>query len=92
MIDPPLNVEMVAVRKDKYTDNGVYVLGKDGAVFAFEGAVFYLGVNGQDFFRGREAAQLLWPEEANALGGKWDTYKYVIQATTGEMYGCPWRT
>jgi hypothetical protein len=92
MIDPPLNVEMVAVRKDRYTDNGVYVLGKDGAIFAFEGAVYYMGVNGQDFFRDREAAQLLFPDEAKAQTGKdFSNYKYIVQATTGELYGCPWR-
>lgn len=92
VIDPPLDLnDVVHVKRDKYTD-GVYILQKDGAIFAFEGAVFYMGVNGQGFFQGREAAQILWPEEATARdGGKWDGYKYIILATSGEMYGCPWR-
>jgi len=91
MIDPPLTVRMVDARRDKYT-NGFYILQDDGAIFAFEGAVYYGGANGQDFFRNRTAAKLLWPEEATKIWPNptgWTNYKYLIQATSGELYGLP---
>lgn len=94
VINPPLDLNnVVHIRKDKYTDKGVYVLQEDGAIFAFEGAVFYLGVNGQDFFGNRKAARLLWPEEFKAETQQDPNpgYKYFIQATDGAFYGCPWR-
>jgi len=95
VIDPPIDFNnVVRVRKDKYTENGVYVLQEDGAIFAWEGAVFYQGVNGQDFFGDRKAADLLWPEEFKQKTGTdpMPGYKYFIQAQDGAFYGCPWRT
>lgn len=94
VIDPPFDFyNVVHIRKDKYTDLGVYVLQEDGAVFAWEGAVYYLGMNGNEHFQNRKAARLLWPEEVRALTGQtgsaWDNYKYIIQATSGELYGLP---
>jgi hypothetical protein len=92
VIDPPLNIEIVDARRDIYTD-GFYLLGQDGAIFAFGGAVYYKGVNGQDFFRNSTAARLLFPDEANALSpapAGWKNYKYVVQSTEGALYGCPW--
>lgn len=92
VIDPPLDMsKVVRVRKDKYTDTGVYILQSDGAVFAFEGAVFYKGVNGENFFRNKQAANFLWPEEALTLNPaiNWPEYKYVIQSTDGGLFGRP---
>jgi hypothetical protein len=93
MIDPPLDMhQVVSVRGDKYTDRGVYVLQEDGAVFAFDGAVYYKGANGESFFANRKAAALLWPEEAAQIHpemGNFANYKYVIQDTANELYGRP---
>ena len=93
MIDPPLDMHrVVAIRKDPYTPNGVYILQEDGAVFAWEGAVYYGGANGQPWWTdaaGRKAARLVWPEEFTKETGQPSPYKYHIQATSGEWYGLP---
>lgn len=93
VIDPPIDFhKVVRIRKDKYTD-GVYILQSDGAVFAWEGAVYYGGANGgaSTYFINRQAANLLWPEEAKAIypDRNFDQYKYIIQDTANEMYGYP---
>lgn len=91
VIDPPLTFhDVVHIKRDIYSD-GVYILQKDGAVFAWEGAVYYGGVNGADYFRNREAAKLIFPEEFRQLTGRAPdpNYKYFILATSGEPYGKP---
>lgn len=90
MIDPPLDINnMVAARRDIYT-NGFYLLQEDGAVFTFEGAVYYGGTNGKPYFGDRKAARLVWPEEfMKETGQTQDPYKYHIQATDGAYYGYP---
>ena len=85
MYDPPLPVKIVAIRKDPYTPEGVYIIGQDGAVFAELGAVFYGGVNGMPAFVGRLAADIIFPGHPLFIPG----YKYMIVATSGEVYGCP---
>lgn len=90
MIDPPLDLlDVVAIRRDIYT-NGLYILQQDGAVFAWEGAVYYGGSNGKDYFGDRKAARLVWPEEfMKETGQTQDVYKYHVQATDGAYYGYP---
>lgn len=91
MINPPLDlIDVVAIRRDIYT-NGVYILQQDGAVFAWEGAVYYGGTNGRDFFGDRKAARLVWPSEFKEATGRDPdpNYKYFVQATDGAYYGMP---
>lgn len=91
MIDPPLDIHhMVAARRDIYTD-GFYLLQEDGAVFAWEGAVFYGGVNGKPYFGDRKAAALVWPNEYKQETGHDPDphYRYFVQATDGAYYGAP---
>lgn len=77
----------VASAKDRET-GGVWLLGSDGAIFAFEGARGVRGVNGQGFFAGRQAARIDRDEQGFAVAppGKILT----IIATSGERYHLPW--
>jgi hypothetical protein len=89
MIDPPLDFNnVVAIRRDIYT-NGVYILQEDGAVFAWEGAVYYGGSNTKPYWGDRKAARLVWPSEFEAETGGHSVYKYHIQAIDGAYYGYP---
>lgn len=77
----------VASAKDRET-GGVWLLGSDGAIFAFEGARGVQGVNGQGFFAGRQAARIDRDAQGFAVAppGKILT----IIATSGERYHLPW--
>jgi hypothetical protein len=75
MYDPPLSVCATL----KAPNGGLWGLGPDGGVYAFEGAPFYGSAAGQAYFSGRHAARL----EAHPSGG------YTIVATTGERYNYP---
>lgn len=92
MYDPPLPVQIVATKKDR-ENGGVWVMGDKGEVLAFEGAIYYGGVNGAGFFQGKVPANILYPDEAAAIHPEtsWTQYKYVIQSTDGSLYGCPWK-
>lgn len=78
---------VVASAKDRET-GGVWLLGSDGAVFAFEGARGVRGVNGQGFFAGRQAARFDRDDQGFAVApaGKILT----VIATSGERYHLPW--
>lgn len=90
MYDPPLPINLAATKKDP-VNGGVWLADRNGAVFAVEGAQYFGGVNGEDFFRNKEVAQILTAAEAQALHPEvnWVQYKYVIQSTDGGLYGCP---
>lgn len=75
MWEPPLSVCATL----KAPNGGVWGLGPDGGVYAFEGAPFYGSAAGQGYFVGRRAARL----EARPDGG------YDIIATSGERYQYP---
>lgn len=71
MWNPPLSV----VASLDAPERGVWLLAPDGAIYAFAGAQYRGGANGQPYFEGRRAARL----EANGEG-------YVIVAESGERY------
>lgn len=73
MFSPPLQI---VAALDAPT-GGTWMLGKDGAVYAFGGAQYHGGANGKDYFAGRTAAKLI-----HAPGDR-----YSIVATSGEAYG-----
>lgn len=74
VFNPPLDLVDV-VSSLKAPNGGVWVLQKDGAIFAFE-CEYKGGCNGKPYFVGRQAAKL----EASGDG-------YVIVASSGERYG-----
>lgn len=60
---------------------GVWLLAESGAVYAFY-APYKGGANGQDYFKGRKAAQLVFANAEERAAGK----TYTILATSGERY------
>ncbi len=77
VFNPPLTLPpIVSSAKDPVT-GGSWLLGRDGGVFAFDGARFLGSAAGKPYFAGRTAAQL----EVTADG------RYVVVASSGERYG-----
>lgn len=76
----------VASAKDPVT-GGVWLLGQDGAVFAFEGARGVRGVNGQSFFAGRQAAQI--ERDGNGFAVAPAGKILTVIASSGERYDLP---
>lgn len=74
MYDPPLQI----VASLERPTGGTWLLGQDGAIYAYGGAPYKGGANGQDYWANRKAAQL----EAHGDG-------YTIIATSGERYDYP---
>jgi hypothetical protein len=75
MFDPALQI----VAALDCPTGGVWQLAPDGAVYAWAGAPYLGGANGQSYFVGRTAARL----ELHPSGG------YSIIATSGEVYSYP---
>ena len=66
---------------------GVWLLADSGAIYAFAGAPYLGGANGKDYFGGRRAARLLASEDPGVPADWRIPDAYVIQATSGELYG-----
>ena len=77
MYDPPHTLSPI-VASLTAPDGGVWLLGEDGAIYAYEGAAHKGAANGQAFFAGRRAARL------DRCGAG-----YRIVATSGERYDFP---
>ncbi len=76
----------VASAKDPAT-GGVWLLGQDGSIFAFEGARGVRGVNGQSFFAGRQAAR--FNRDGNGFAVAPPGKILTIIASSGETYDLP---
>lgn len=77
--DPPHVLQpIVASERDPMT-GGLWLLAASGSIYAYEGARYFGGADGKNYFVGRRAARL----EANDQGG------YDIIAASGERYGYP---
>lgn len=85
MYDPALVLRPIVAALASNEGPGAWLLGDDGSVYAFGGAVFYGSANGQPWWGARRAAQLEYPSPAEHASGR----KYVIVATTGERYALP---
>ena len=78
MHDPPLVLEPIVA--SMAWKGGGCLLAASGAVYAFGGAPYLGGANGQAFFKGRRAAQ---------IENRTDRDGYVLIATSGERYAFP---
>lgn len=61
---------------------GHYQLGDDGSVYAWGGAPYLGGPNGQPYFAGRKPARIEAPNVEETAAGR----TYVVIATSGERY------
>lgn len=82
MYSPPLTVQPI-VADLACPDGGAWLLAADGSVYAFGGAPYHGGANGQGYFAGRKAARLELPIKGTDPADS----TYVIIATSGERYG-----
>jgi hypothetical protein len=70
-----LNANIADVQK--WPAGGVLILGMDGSVYAVKGAPYYGGANGQTYFAGRTAVQLIInPEGYTIVDSAGETYNY----------------
>ena len=75
------------VDEQKSPDGGIWLVAASGAVYAYGGAPFVEGANGQKYFEGRRAAQIV-PSDADQVPADLRTPgRYCIIATSGEVYG-----
>ncbi len=80
MYSPPLTLQPVVADLACPT-GGAWLLAADGSVYAFGGAPYKGGANGQSYFTNRHPARLELPD-GNAAAGS----TYTIVATSGERY------
>ncbi len=77
VFNPALVLQPVVSSAKDPVGGGSWLLGRDGSVYAFDGARFLGGCNGKPYFVGRTAAFFeLTPDN-----------RYIIVATSGERYG-----
>lgn len=81
MFNPALILRPIVAELNCPT-GGAWLLGDDGSVYAFGGAPYLGGANGQGYFFNRKPATLELPNAAEAAAGK----RYTIVATSGERY------
>lgn len=77
VFDPPLVMQPIVSSAKDPQRGGSWLLGKDGSVYAFDGARYLGGPNGKPYFVGRTAHHL----EVTADG------RYAVVASSGEQYG-----
>ncbi len=77
VFNPPLSLQPIVSSAKDPLAGGLWLLGLDGSVYAFDGARYLGGCNGKSYFAGRIAANL----EVTAEGS------YRIVARSGEKYG-----
>lgn len=79
MYDPALTLEPVVASLNK--NGGTYLVAASGAVYAF-GVPYKGGANGQAYFKGRQAARIEEPNDAERAAGR----TYTIIDTADERY------
>lgn len=83
--DPPHRLQPI-VAACPAPEGGVVLLGEDGSIYAYAGADFFLGANGQSWFAGRTAAGLDFVGDSAVRGAKG---RWRVTATSGETYHLP---
>lgn len=91
--DPAVVMVPIVARLIPRDGRGVWLLGRDGSVYAWGDAPYLGGMNGNLHFLYREAARLLHSDDP-AIAQDWPGYqptpgRYVIRATSGEFYAPP---
>jgi hypothetical protein len=81
MFNPALVLRPIVAELNCPT-GGAWLLGDDGSIYAFGGAPYLGGANGQGYFFNRKPATLELPNAAEAAAGK----HYTIVATSSERY------
>lgn len=85
MFDPPITLSPVVATR-KAPGGGMWQLGVDGSVYAWEGAPYVGGANGKAYFAGRTAARFADLNAAEQAAGK---LYVILSKQPGGRYAYP---